>query len=79
MIETSLALWLVLRAWIGVRGQPLQQLPLLQGLETLSLRVERHTENAMALALWLKDHPSVAHVSYPGCLMIRITSVPSST
>ena len=39
---------------------------LLQGLETLSLRVERHTENAMALANWLNNHPKVAHVSYPG-------------
>ncbi|KAL8278640.1 hypothetical protein RQP46_008932 [Phenoliferia psychrophenolica] len=39
---------------------------LLQGLETLSLRVERHSENALALALALEKHPAVAWVSYPG-------------
>ena len=54
-----------LRDW-GPAVSPFNSFLLLQGLETLSLRVERHTENAMALALWLKDHPSVAHVSYPG-------------
>jgi O-acetylhomoserine (thiol)-lyase len=38
----------------------------LQGLETLSLRVERHCQNALAFAQWLKEHPRVAWVSYPG-------------
>jgi OAH/OAS sulfhydrylase len=38
----------------------------LQGLETLSLRVERHCQNALALARWLRRHPQVAWVSYPG-------------
>jgi O-acetylhomoserine/O-acetylserine sulfhydrylase len=38
----------------------------LQGLETLSLRVERHCENTMKLAQWLKKHPAVAWISYPG-------------
>mmetsp|Transcript_24748 Transcript_24748/g.51786 ORF Transcript_24748/g.51786 Transcript_24748/m.51786 type:complete len:446 (+) Transcript_24748:143-1480(+) len=37
-----------------------------QGIETLSLRMERHCENSMAVALHLKDHPSVAWVRYPG-------------
>ena len=54
-----------LRDW-GPAVSPFNSFLLLQGLETLSLRVERHTENAMALALWLQDHHSVAHVSYPG-------------
>ena len=54
-----------LRDW-GPAVSPFNSFLLLQGLETLSLRVERHTENAMALALWLKQHPKVAHVSYPG-------------
>jgi len=45
---------------------PFNSFLLLQGLETLSLRVERHTENAMALATWLQQHPGVASVSYPG-------------
>jgi O-acetylhomoserine (thiol)-lyase len=38
----------------------------LQGLETLSLRIERHTENALALAQWLELQPQVANVTYPG-------------
>ncbi len=38
----------------------------LQGLETLALRVERHSENAMTVAEHLKDHPAVAWVNYPG-------------
>ncbi|KAM0750670.1 O-acetylhomoserine/O-acetylserine sulfhydrylase [Meredithblackwellia eburnea MCA 4105] len=39
---------------------------LLQGLETLSLRVERHAQNTLALAQWLEKQSSVAWVSYPG-------------
>ncbi|KAL8283640.1 hypothetical protein RQP46_005435 [Phenoliferia psychrophenolica] len=39
---------------------------ILQGIETLSLRVERHCQNALALAEWLEAHPSIAWVSYPG-------------
>ena len=38
----------------------------LQGLETLHLRMERHCANALAVAEWLKDHPKVAWVNYPG-------------
>lgn len=38
----------------------------LQGLETLSLRMERHSANAMTVARFLKSHPSVAWVRYPG-------------
>jgi O-acetylhomoserine (thiol)-lyase len=38
----------------------------LQGLETLSLRAERHCQNALALAQWLKIHPFVEWVAYPG-------------
>lgn len=37
-----------------------------QGLETLSLRMARHSENALAVARYLQDHPSVEWVSYPG-------------
>jgi O-acetylhomoserine (thiol)-lyase len=35
-------------------------------LETLTLRLERHSENALKVALFLKDHPSVSWVNYPG-------------
>jgi O-acetylhomoserine (thiol)-lyase len=38
----------------------------LQGLETLPLRIARHSENALAVARWLEGHPGVAWVSYPG-------------
>ncbi|MDF0593137.1 O-acetylhomoserine aminocarboxypropyltransferase/cysteine synthase [Methanotrichaceae archaeon M04Ac] len=38
----------------------------LQGLETLALRVERHSENAMRVAEHLRDHPAVTWVNYPG-------------
>ena len=54
-----------LRDW-GPALSPFNSFLLLQGLETLSLRVERHAENAMALATWLKQNTKVAHVSYPG-------------
>jgi O-acetylhomoserine (thiol)-lyase len=38
----------------------------LQGLETLSLRMQRTVDNALALAKWLEQHPQVEYVSYPG-------------
>jgi O-acetylhomoserine (thiol)-lyase len=39
---------------------------LLQGLETLHVRVERHVQNAVAVATFLRDHPRVSWVNYPG-------------
>ena len=39
---------------------------LLQGVETLSLRAQRHAENALALARWLQGHEAVRWVWYPG-------------
>jgi O-acetylhomoserine/O-acetylserine sulfhydrylase-like pyridoxal-dependent enzyme len=39
---------------------------LIQGLETLSLRVQRHVDNALAIARWLDSNPAVSWVSYPG-------------
>jgi O-acetylhomoserine (thiol)-lyase len=50
----------------GPALSPFNAFLLLQGLETLSLRVERHGQNALALAKWLKTHPSVAWVNYTG-------------
>ena len=41
---------------------------LAQGLETLSLRMDRHVENSQAIAEWLEKHPQVDRVSYPGLL-----------
>lgn len=54
-----------LRDW-GNAISPFNSFLLLQGLETLSLRVERHVENALALAEWLEQHPAVEYVNYPG-------------
>jgi O-acetylhomoserine/O-acetylserine sulfhydrylase len=50
----------------GASQSPFNSFLLLQGLETLSLRVQRHVENALALAQWLEQHPSVEFVQYPG-------------
>jgi len=50
----------------GASQSPFNAFLLLQGLETLSLRVQRHTENALALAQWLERHPLVDFVDYPG-------------
>jgi O-acetylhomoserine (thiol)-lyase len=51
---------------LGASISPFNSFQLLQGLETLSLRVERHNENALKLAQWLSQHPLVEWVSYPG-------------
>ena len=51
---------------LGAPLSPFNGFLLLQGLETLSLRVQRHADNALALARWLESRPEVAWVSYPG-------------
>jgi len=50
----------------GPSISPFNSFLLLQGLETLSLRVERTVENALRVAEWLEQHPQVARVNYPG-------------
>jgi O-acetylhomoserine (thiol)-lyase len=50
----------------GPSQSPFNSFLLLQGLETLSLRVQRHVDNALALAEWLESNPSVEFVWYPG-------------
>jgi O-acetylhomoserine (thiol)-lyase len=50
----------------GASQSPFNAFLLLQGLETLSLRVERHAQNALALAQWLEEHPLVDFVWYSG-------------
>jgi O-acetylhomoserine (thiol)-lyase len=50
----------------GAAQSPFNSFLLLQGLETLSLRVQRHVDNALELARWLDEHPQVSWVSYPG-------------
>ncbi|HNL38713.1 MAG TPA: aminotransferase class I/II-fold pyridoxal phosphate-dependent enzyme, partial [Saprospiraceae bacterium] len=50
----------------GPAISPFNSFLLLQGLETLSLRVQRSVDNALALAQWLEKHPKVESVNYPG-------------
>lgn len=50
----------------GASQSPFNSFLLLQGLETLSLRMQRHVENTLALAQWLEAHPQVESVTYPG-------------
>ena len=50
----------------GPAISPFNSFQLIQGLETLSLRVERHIQNTKALAEWLLQHPKVESVNYPG-------------
>jgi len=51
---------------LGPSLSPFNSFLFLQGLETLSLRMERHVQNTLALAEWLEKHPSVEKVHYPG-------------
>jgi O-acetylhomoserine/O-acetylserine sulfhydrylase len=50
----------------GSSLSPFNSFLLLQGLETLALRVQRHVDNALELARWLEKHPQVEFVEYPG-------------
>ncbi len=45
---------------------PFNAFQIIQGLETLPLRIQKHSENALALAQWLQDQEEVAWVNYPG-------------
>jgi O-acetylhomoserine (thiol)-lyase len=51
---------------LGPALSPFNAFLLLTGIETLSLRVQRHSDNAKAVAEWLSAHPAVAWVSYAG-------------
>lgn len=50
----------------GAALSPFNSFLFLQGLETLSLRVQRHVDNALTLAKWLESHEQVEHVNYAG-------------
>ncbi len=51
---------------LGPAVSPFNSFLFLQGLETLSLRVQRTVDNALALAEWLQGRPEVEYVNYPG-------------
>jgi O-acetylhomoserine (thiol)-lyase len=50
----------------GAALSPFNAFQIIQGLETLEIRIKRHSENALALAKWLKIQDEVAWVNYPG-------------
>lgn len=51
---------------LGPAVSPFNSFLFLQGLDTLALRMERHSQNALAVARFLQDHPAVEWVQYPG-------------
>ena len=51
---------------VGAVAGPFDSFLVLRGLKTLAVRMQRHCENALALAHWLEKHPKVAKVYYPG-------------
>lgn len=62
----ALRLRVLLLRDIGAALSPFNAFLLLQGLETLHLRIQRHVGNALAVAQFLEAHPSVSWVQYPG-------------
>ena len=62
----AVRLRVVLLRDVGASLSPFNSFLFLQGLETLPLRIARHSENALAVARFLEAHPSVAWVRYPG-------------
>ena len=56
---------------LGAALSPFNAWQLIQGLETLPLRIQRHSENALAVAQWLQDRPEIEWVSYPGLAVAR--------
>jgi O-acetylhomoserine (thiol)-lyase len=65
-IAFAIRLRVLLLRDIGPALSPFNSFLFLQGLETLHLRMERHSENALAVARFLEGHPAVSWVSYPG-------------
>ncbi len=62
----ALRLRVLLLRDIGAALSPFNAFLLLQGLETLQLRMQRHVANALAVAQYLESHPAVSWVNYPG-------------
>jgi O-acetylhomoserine (thiol)-lyase len=65
-VAYAVRLRVVLLRDIGAALSPFNAFLFLQGLETLHLRMERHSANALATARFLEGHPAVSWVSYPG-------------
>jgi O-acetylhomoserine (thiol)-lyase len=61
----------------GTSISPNSSFLLLQGIETLSLRAERHAQNALELAKWLESREDVEYVNYPGLISSKSNTVAS--
>lgn len=53
---------------LGASLSPFNAFQIIQGLETLAIRIKKHSENALELAKWLQNRPEVAWVNYPGLI-----------
>lgn len=51
---------------VGSIASPFDSFLVLRGIKTLAIRMERHCQNALQLAVWLQKHPRINHVFYPG-------------
>ncbi len=65
-IAFAIRLRVLLLRDLGPALSPFNSFLFIQGLETLGLRIERHSQNALAVARFLESHPAVRWVSYPG-------------
>ena len=65
-VAFAIRLRVVLLRDVGAALSPFNAFLFLQGLETLHLRIQRHSENALAVARFLEGHPAVRWVRYPG-------------
>ena len=62
----NLRIRLALLRDIGATPSPFNSWSLIQSLETLSLRIEKHSNNALKVAKFLESHPKVSNLNYPG-------------
>ncbi len=60
---------------LGPALSPFNAFLILNGIETLPLRMQRHSDNALAVADWLSKHPQIAWVSYPGLASDKYNSL----
>ncbi len=60
---------------LGAAISPFNSFQIIQGLETLEVRMKKHSENALELAQWLSEHDSVEWVNYPGLSSSKYNSL----
>ncbi|SHK90709.1 cystathionine beta-lyase [Anaerocolumna jejuensis DSM 15929] len=63
--ELAKSLYFIQNATGGIL-QPFDSFLLIRGIKTLGVRMERHQENAITIAKWLKGHKSISHIYFPG-------------